>query len=199
MNKFKKMMSVTLAGCMVASALMMSAGAVNTPVQQDNPNIVLNADWGKPGGMIDRHGVDWSKIDTSMCNSDKDYHFYPQNNADIATKASKRYFYSGWVNGIPKNSNVAPSFYEIPGAGDLTFKSDESGRITVQATDTTSGIATVNISVYDVTKARVNDWVKLTVGGASKTFTVDPTHEYRFFVSNNHVANASVRFQITVS
>ena len=88
MNKFKKMMSVTLAGCMAASALMMSAGAVNTPVQQDNPNIVLNADWGKPGGMIDRHGVDWSKIDTSMCVSDKDYHFYPQNNTNIATQAS---------------------------------------------------------------------------------------------------------------
>lgn len=33
MNKFKKMMSVTLAGCMAASALMMSAGAVN--VQND--------------------------------------------------------------------------------------------------------------------------------------------------------------------
>ena len=31
MNKFKKMMSVTLAGCMAASALMMSAGAVNIP------------------------------------------------------------------------------------------------------------------------------------------------------------------------
>ena len=30
MNKFKKMMSVTLAGCMAASALMMSAGAVNS-------------------------------------------------------------------------------------------------------------------------------------------------------------------------
>ena len=29
MNKFKKMMSVTLAGCMAASALMMSAGAAN--------------------------------------------------------------------------------------------------------------------------------------------------------------------------
>lgn len=33
MNKFKKMMSVTLVGCMAASALMMSAGAVN--VQND--------------------------------------------------------------------------------------------------------------------------------------------------------------------
>lgn len=32
MNKFKKMMSVTLASCMAASALMMSAGAANTPV-----------------------------------------------------------------------------------------------------------------------------------------------------------------------
>lgn len=31
MNKFKKMMSVTLASCMAASALMMSAGAANTP------------------------------------------------------------------------------------------------------------------------------------------------------------------------
>lgn len=31
MNKFQKMMSVTLAGCMAASALMMSAGAVNIP------------------------------------------------------------------------------------------------------------------------------------------------------------------------
>ena len=29
MNKFKKMMSVTLAGCMAASALMGSAGAAN--------------------------------------------------------------------------------------------------------------------------------------------------------------------------
>ena len=33
MNKFQKMMSVTLVGCMAASALMMSAGAVN--VQND--------------------------------------------------------------------------------------------------------------------------------------------------------------------
>lgn len=65
MNKFKKMMSATLADCMAASTLMMSAGAANIPVQQDNPNIVLNADWGKEGSMIDRHGVDWSKIDTS--------------------------------------------------------------------------------------------------------------------------------------
>lgn len=31
MNKFQKMMSVTLAGCMAASALMGSAGAVNIP------------------------------------------------------------------------------------------------------------------------------------------------------------------------
>lgn len=35
MTKFKKMMSVTLAGCMAASALMMSAGAVS--VQDSNP------------------------------------------------------------------------------------------------------------------------------------------------------------------
>lgn len=43
MTKFKKMMSVTLAGCMAASALMMSAGATrrdgkamirNFPLQQ---------------------------------------------------------------------------------------------------------------------------------------------------------------------
>lgn len=36
MNKFKKMMSVTLASCMAASALMMSAGAANTPVDTGN-------------------------------------------------------------------------------------------------------------------------------------------------------------------
>ena len=29
MNKFQKMMSGTLAGCLIASALMMSAGAAN--------------------------------------------------------------------------------------------------------------------------------------------------------------------------
>lgn len=198
MNKFKKMMSVTLAGCMAASALMMSAGAVNTPVQQDNPNIVLNADWGKPGGMIDRHGVDWSKIDTSMCVSDKDYHFYPQNNTNIATQASTRTYFSGWLYGIPKNNGSASTF-DIPNVDALTFKGDESGQITVQATDTTSGIATVNVSVYDVTEGHISDWVRLNVGGASKSFTVDPTHQYRFFLSNNHVADAIVRFQITVS
>lgn len=81
----------------------------------------------------------------------------------------------------------------------LTFKGDESGRITVQATDTTSGIATVNISVYDVAEGHISDWGKLTVGGAAKSFTVDPTHKYRFFLSNNHVKGAGVRFQITVS
>ena len=39
MTKFKKMMSVTLAGCMAASALMMSAGAVdeNKTNAQDLP------------------------------------------------------------------------------------------------------------------------------------------------------------------
>ena len=81
----------------------------------------------------------------------------------------------------------------------LTFQSGESGRITVQATDTASGIATVHVSVYDVTQGHVSDCVRLNVGGASKSFTVDPTHQYRFFLSNNHVADAIVRFQITVS
>ena len=38
MSKFKKMMSTTLAGCMAASALMMSAGAVNS---QDVPSSAL--------------------------------------------------------------------------------------------------------------------------------------------------------------
>lgn len=38
LNKFKKMMSTTLAGCMAASALMMSAGAVNA---QDVPSAAL--------------------------------------------------------------------------------------------------------------------------------------------------------------
>ena len=46
MNKFKKMMSVTLASCMAASALMMSAGAANTPVDTDTatlaPNVISN-------------------------------------------------------------------------------------------------------------------------------------------------------------
>lgn len=40
MTKFKKMMSVTLAGCMAASALMMSAGAVN--VQDDSSAELVN-------------------------------------------------------------------------------------------------------------------------------------------------------------
>ena len=46
MNKFKKMMSVTLASCMAASALMMSAGAANTPVDSGTatlaPNVISN-------------------------------------------------------------------------------------------------------------------------------------------------------------
>lgn len=46
MNKFKKMMSVTLASCMAASALMMSAGAANTPVDTGTatlaPNVISN-------------------------------------------------------------------------------------------------------------------------------------------------------------
>ena len=37
MNKFKKMMSVTLAGCMAASALMMSAGAANVQTSSAKP------------------------------------------------------------------------------------------------------------------------------------------------------------------
>lgn len=46
MHKFKKMMSVTLASCMAASALMMSAGAANTPVDTGTatlaPNVISN-------------------------------------------------------------------------------------------------------------------------------------------------------------
>lgn len=46
MNKFKKIMSVTLASCMAASALMMSAGAANTPVDTGTatlaPNVISN-------------------------------------------------------------------------------------------------------------------------------------------------------------
>lgn len=46
MNKFKKMMSVTLASCMAASALMMSAGAANTSVDTGTatlaPNVISN-------------------------------------------------------------------------------------------------------------------------------------------------------------
>lgn len=46
MNKLKKMMSVTLASCMAASALMMSAGAANTPVDTGTatlaPNVISN-------------------------------------------------------------------------------------------------------------------------------------------------------------
>lgn len=46
MNKFKKMMSVTLASCMAASALMISAGAANTPVATGTatlaPNVISN-------------------------------------------------------------------------------------------------------------------------------------------------------------
>ena len=46
MYKFKKMMSVTLASCMAASALMMSAGAANTPVDTGTatlaPNVISN-------------------------------------------------------------------------------------------------------------------------------------------------------------
>ena len=46
MNKFKKMMSVTLASCMAASALMMSVGAANTPVDTGTatlaPNVISN-------------------------------------------------------------------------------------------------------------------------------------------------------------
>ena len=46
MNKFKKMMSVTLVSCMAASALMMSAGAANTPVDTGTatlaPNVISN-------------------------------------------------------------------------------------------------------------------------------------------------------------
>lgn len=46
MKKFKKMMSVTLASCMAASALMMSAGAANTPVDTGTatlaPNVISN-------------------------------------------------------------------------------------------------------------------------------------------------------------
>ena len=46
MNKFKKMMSVTLASCMAASALMMSACAANTPVDTGTatlaPNVISN-------------------------------------------------------------------------------------------------------------------------------------------------------------
>lgn len=42
MNKFKKMMSVTLASCMAASALMMSAGAANTPVDTGTATLAPN-------------------------------------------------------------------------------------------------------------------------------------------------------------
>lgn len=201
MTKFKKMMSVTLAGCMAASALMMSAGAVNTNASADtSASVVSNANWGSPDSLIDSHGVNWAKIDTSMCVPGKDYHFYPQSvvNDDISLTASARSYYSGWVYGIPKNKNVAPSTFSLPNYKDLAFETGETGTITVSATETTSSISTVNISVYDITRSSISDWVTLTIGGKSKSFNVDPTHEYRFYLSNNSVNSANVRFQITV-
>lgn len=201
MTKMKKMLSVGLAGCMAASALMVGAGAVDTSALQNNfASVVLDETWGAPGSLIDRYGVNWSKIDTSMCIPEQDYHYYSQEGIDseISIFASSRYYFSNWVYGIPQNANIAPSTYALL-TDDLTFADDETGLIQVQATDTTSGIKTVNISVYDITKSRISDWVTLDIGGSSKEFIVDPTHEYRFYVSNNHISGANVRIQVKVS
>ena len=171
---------------------------VDSTVQQNNSaSVILDATWGAPGSMIDNYGVDWSKIDTSMCISGQDYHFYSQEgiNSGISTSASSRYYFSSWVYGITENAK-----YALPGVDNLTFKDGENGLIQVQATDTTaSGIKTVNISVYDITKSRISDWVTLDIGGSAQEFIVDPTHEYRFYVSNNHISGANVRIQVKVS
>lgn len=202
MTKMKKLLSVGLITCMASSAMLMGAGAVNTTVSKANTsNVVLNPTWGAPGSLIDKHGVDWSKTDMSMCVLGQDYHFYSQDGvaSGSSASASSRYYFSGWVYGIPKNAGTAPNTFSLSVTDDLAFQADETGTIQVQATDTTSGIKTANILVFDVTDSHINDWITLDIGGSPKKFVVDPTHEYRFYLGNSHVAGAQVRVQIELS
>ncbi len=149
---------------------------------------------------MDKREVDWSKADRSMLVSGKDYHRYAQSNLaeKMASQTDKRYYHTGWVYGVPKLLDAASSLFAIPGIKDLTFQSREAGVITVWATDTTSGIQTANMIVFDVTSNRVSDCVTLQVDGAAKSFAVDPTHAYRFYPANDRVSGASVRYQISV-
>ena len=149
---------------------------------------------------VDKREVDWSKVDRSMCVSGKDYHVYSQSGLaeKLAAQTDKRYYHTGWVYGVPKISDAASSLFAIPGLKDFAFQSREAGVITVQATDTTSGIKTANMIVFDVTSNRVSDCVTLQVDGAAKSFAVDPTHVYRFYPVNDRVSGASVRYQISV-
>ena len=149
---------------------------------------------GEAGRQIDRHGVDWSKIDTSMCGSDQDYHFYPRRTIQIwlLRPAARSYFRAGYMV-FRKNGNA--STFDLPNVDALTFQSGESRPN--YGTGNRYGFGHCNsscICLYDVAKV-TSACVRLNVGGASKSFTVDPTHQYRFF-SATIVADAIVRFRL---
>ncbi len=196
MTKFKKITGIALAGCMALSSMMMTAGAVDMPTGNIGSPVM---DTVLQDCLVDDWGVDWSKIDTSMCIPGTEYHRYPQNpvNNAITPFAADRAYFAGWVKGIPLNADIAPSTFSIPNLAALTFEDGEDGMINVKYSQGRSALPSVNISVFDIDDACINDWFTLNLGDDAD-FYVNPDHRYRFYMSNNHWKSAEARMVITV-
>jgi hypothetical protein len=166
MKLMKKLTCTAVAACMALSATAV-AGAANI---EDQPYY---------------HGVDWSTVDTSMCQPDTDWHFYPQTGI-IQSRSSYRPVFSGWVYGVPANTYTGTSTRAF--VTDLSFEDGESGEIQVTLNDSQDyNKANVNVSVYDKSAQRIVSYVTLenkTPSPTTKYFYVTPSHNYDLYISH---------------
>ncbi len=180
MKKFKKLLSVLCAVCMMLS-LAVSASAASL---EDDPYYF---------------GIDWSQVDTSMCIPGTEYHRYPQSPISMLATADRNVF-SGWVRGVPANPYPGTSNTTL--VTGLAFESDETGVVTVTFTDSQDpSKSDVNVSIYDKDEQLISDYFSLAYNSTapvSKSFNVDPTHEYNLFISHQGSGLQNVRLTVDV-
>ena len=84
----------------------------------------------------------------------------------------------------------------------LTFESDETGVVTVTFTDSQDpSKSDVNVSIYDKDEQLISDYFSLAYNSTapvSKSFNVDPTHEYNLFISHQGSGLQNVRLTVDV-
>ena len=91
MSKFKKMMSTTLAGCMAASALMMSAGALNSGYSEGEKLITYPIPFkellGFASGLVDTSAtfVEHASVNPNNSNARVFLHALMATNVEITT------------------------------------------------------------------------------------------------------------------
>ena len=134
-----------------------------------------------------------------MCVPGTEYHRSTQPGI-VPLDASYRPVFAGWVRGVPANTYPATSTYCF--VTSLSFQAYETGMVRVTFTDSQDpSKSDINISIYDKSDQVFSDYFQLSydkLNSQSKSFYVNPSHEYNLYISHQGTGLQNERIIVEV-